>query len=330
MQKLKKEQMQKGITLIALVITIVVLLILAGVSIATLTGNNGILTRANDAKIESEETEEDELRRLTALEAATNLENKTIIDNSMGKDVTVTIPAGFAISLVEGEQTVKEGLVIIDKNGNEFVWIPVTDESTYIRNTTYESTDISSNSYDYDGYLPSTVENEKKVVTNAKGFYIARYETGKELINNEYVPVSKKGAVVWCNITQPEAQSISESFISNSNVVSALISGTQWDVTMGFVNNKDGFITTEMSANRHIGSLTVSGQNKADKVYNIYDLEGNAWEYIAEKNTYSTNSLYNRRGSYYNGNNSASYRSCCNGEESSSRSFRMVLYPIKS
>ena len=41
---------QKGITLIALVITIIVLLILAGVSIAMLTGNNGILTRANEAK----------------------------------------------------------------------------------------------------------------------------------------------------------------------------------------------------------------------------------------------------------------------------------------
>ena len=43
----------KGITLIALVITIVVLLILASVSIAMLTGDNGILTRAGDAKIET-------------------------------------------------------------------------------------------------------------------------------------------------------------------------------------------------------------------------------------------------------------------------------------
>ena len=41
---------QKGITLIALVITIIVLLILAGVSIAMLTGDNGILTRAGEAK----------------------------------------------------------------------------------------------------------------------------------------------------------------------------------------------------------------------------------------------------------------------------------------
>ena len=45
---------EKGITLIALVITIIVLLILAGVSIATLTGENGILTKANDAKSQTE------------------------------------------------------------------------------------------------------------------------------------------------------------------------------------------------------------------------------------------------------------------------------------
>ena len=47
----------KGITLIALVITIIVLLILAGVSIAMLTGNNGILTRANDAKTDNTKAE---------------------------------------------------------------------------------------------------------------------------------------------------------------------------------------------------------------------------------------------------------------------------------
>ena len=48
---------QKGITLIALVITIIVLLILAGVSIAMLTGKNGILTQANNAKAETTKAE---------------------------------------------------------------------------------------------------------------------------------------------------------------------------------------------------------------------------------------------------------------------------------
>ena len=49
-QKFNKMHEDKGITLIALVITIIVLLILAGVSIAMLTGENGILTKAGDAR----------------------------------------------------------------------------------------------------------------------------------------------------------------------------------------------------------------------------------------------------------------------------------------
>ena len=48
MKKILKNE--RGITLIALVITIIVLLILAGVSIAMLTGENGILTQSTKAK----------------------------------------------------------------------------------------------------------------------------------------------------------------------------------------------------------------------------------------------------------------------------------------
>ena len=51
---INQKETQKGITLIALVITIIVLLILAGVSIAMLTGQKGILTQANNAKNETE------------------------------------------------------------------------------------------------------------------------------------------------------------------------------------------------------------------------------------------------------------------------------------
>ena len=119
-EKLTKKQ--RGITLIALVITIIVLLILAGVSIAMLTGNNGILTQVQKAKNRTEEAQEDELRKLTALEAATNLSNTIYKDKN---EQIVTIPAGFAVSKVEGENTVEDGLVIIDSKGNEFVWIPV-------------------------------------------------------------------------------------------------------------------------------------------------------------------------------------------------------------
>lgn len=49
-----KTRNSKGITLIALVITIIVLLILAGISIAMLTGDNGLLTKASKAKTDTE------------------------------------------------------------------------------------------------------------------------------------------------------------------------------------------------------------------------------------------------------------------------------------
>ena len=61
MKKQKEKLKQnKGITLIALVITIIVLLILAGVSIAILTGENGILSQAAKAKEETEKAQANE------------------------------------------------------------------------------------------------------------------------------------------------------------------------------------------------------------------------------------------------------------------------------
>ena len=54
---LKRQRSNKGITLIALVITIIVLLILAGVTIATLTGDNEILTQAGNAKEQTEKAD---------------------------------------------------------------------------------------------------------------------------------------------------------------------------------------------------------------------------------------------------------------------------------
>ena len=54
---MKISNKNRGITLIALIITIIVLLILAGISIATLTGDNGILRKATDAKTKNDEAQ---------------------------------------------------------------------------------------------------------------------------------------------------------------------------------------------------------------------------------------------------------------------------------
>ena len=55
---------EKGITLIALIVTIIVLIILAGISISILTGENGIITRVQNAKNTTNETENEEINML--------------------------------------------------------------------------------------------------------------------------------------------------------------------------------------------------------------------------------------------------------------------------
>ena len=62
---------EKGIALIALVVTIIVLLILAGISISMLTGENGILNRASEAKESTGVAQTEELVKLSITDALT-------------------------------------------------------------------------------------------------------------------------------------------------------------------------------------------------------------------------------------------------------------------
>ena len=65
---MKNYKKNKGITLIALVVTIIVLLILAGISISMLTGQNGILKRTSQAKKETDESSQEEDMNMKNLE----------------------------------------------------------------------------------------------------------------------------------------------------------------------------------------------------------------------------------------------------------------------
>ena len=141
---------ERGITLIALVITIVILIILATVSISIIFGEGGLVQRAQLAKEMTEQATLEEQEGLNTLsdnlanimaenqmskvpettqEAKPNLnedgptfENTTTITDDL--DNEVTIPGGFNIAEDSGTK-VEEGIVIEDSNDNQFVWIPV-------------------------------------------------------------------------------------------------------------------------------------------------------------------------------------------------------------
>ena len=75
--KKKRERKNKGITLIALVITIIVLLILAGVSIAMLTGESGILGKANSAASQTKKAKYIEDVKIVIMEAKLDMDTGT-------------------------------------------------------------------------------------------------------------------------------------------------------------------------------------------------------------------------------------------------------------
>ena len=200
-------QNNSGFTLIALVITIIVLLILAGVSISMLTGTNGILTQVQNAKQVTEESAEKEKRQLSQVEASTHLENYDYTD---AEGNTATIPAWFAVSNVDGENLVSKGLVIIGTTRNEYVWIPCTTDSNDTNKLQYKreeaawgieddnGTKATKDELTLVGVTPSKeasdngitttvlneiveqVKNEKASVKANGGYYIGRFETGKE------------------------------------------------------------------------------------------------------------------------------------------------------
>ena len=110
----------KGITLIALVITIIVLLILAGIAISMLTGDNGILTIAATSKEETEEAAVQEAIKLAYMNAlAQYYEDGTSIVETMQEElesqygegnVTITETDGTYIVTIDGTEYTIEGI----------------------------------------------------------------------------------------------------------------------------------------------------------------------------------------------------------------------------
>ena len=155
---------RKGITLVALVITIVILIILATITINFAFGEDGLIQRAEDAKNLTEESTNEEQEQLDSalskinsilagngennendsdelmtVEEAKNNNSSNFTSTTTIKDDLenrITVPGGFHIASDSGLK-VEEGIVIEDSIGNQFVWIPVGE---YNVSTTINST----------------------------------------------------------------------------------------------------------------------------------------------------------------------------------------------
>ena len=151
MKKEIKNKQEKGITLIALVVTIVVLLILAGVSISLVLNNNGVISKAKDAKNQYAEAQTNEEKQLNEVSdwIDTKVGDTTGGGSTGGSGDSTTkvdgvpIPEGYyyvggtkAKGMVISDNVADKELdkgkenVRRDLAGNQWVWVPVETPSS--------------------------------------------------------------------------------------------------------------------------------------------------------------------------------------------------------
>ena len=157
-KKQKKIQSKNGITLIALVITIVVLLILAGISIQMLTGNNGILQKAGQAKESTDEAQIIEEAKIDILAFQTSKLGDSLTEAELEG---ILSPKYGTLSTAE-ERTIDKKLTTIDGkvipvskiyNGSLIALLPTiadADEKDYYGNFIDYDVDLDDTTNDYD------------------------------------------------------------------------------------------------------------------------------------------------------------------------------------
>ena len=270
-QKLKKmAKERRGVTLIALVITIIVLLILAGVTIAMLTGDNGIISKAMQAKNKTEEarkTEEAGLKKIENYINGKSAEAGVVIQDlksiksdgtegevigekvSDGAEGVVPVPNGFYY--VGG--TVKSGAVISDNladkdkykgqevvgtdlSGNQFVFIPVNGiDLKYEQDHTYDGKHEYVYTTELSGYTSqsewSDDSGEQASVKNYGGFFIGRYEAG-------YPDEIKEGTIVNYKNSATGKVPVSKAGVASWNLVNQTVAKAATESMYNAANSK--------------------------------------------------------------------------------------------
>ena len=357
--KRTKQQNQKfnqGITLVALVVTIVVLLILSSVSLNLVLGDNGIIVKAKEAAEKTAAAQEKEMIERNLLEQ--ELENSLATPTPKPQPTDgVKIPTGFYY--VGG--TKASGIVISDnkndKNkyrnqkvvgtdllGNQYVWIPCTTDSSssdlqYARtewgvevdgadnsraikdeltltdsSVTYSDADTANGiNADVSKEIVAQIKAEKTSVAKYGGYYIGRYEVGK----NGDTAVVKYNQTPYASITWSTAYGLAKKIITNSEATSYLCSSYAWDTAVNFIQNNstaknyatsiEGFngnwnpqAVKDPSGNviKPAGTSQQLNTGLTTQFCNIFDMGGNEAEFTTELNPGTSETVVLRGGDY--------------------------------
>ena len=260
----------KAVTLIALVITIIVLLILAGVAIAMLTGENGIISKAMQAKTKTEDSKETEEAGLKEIENYINgksaeagvvvqdlksiksdgTEGEVIGEKvSDGAGGVVPIPSGFyyvggiaksgtviSDNLADKDKYKGQEVVGTDLSGNQFVFIPVNGiDLKYEQDHTYDGKHEYVYTTELSGYTSqsewSDDSGEQASVKNYGGFFIGRYEAG-------YPDEIKEGTIVNYKNSATGKVPVSKAGVASWNLVNQTVAKAATESMYNAANSK--------------------------------------------------------------------------------------------
>lgn len=173
------------------------------------------------------------------------------------------------------------GFVIQDELQNEFVWVPCSLDNEN-DNTILGRYDFNENINNFiDTKVFECMEKydqiEEFIISVQKygGFYIARYEAGKE---NETL-VSKPNVQAWNNITQQEAIDLSYKMYNSDEFNNSLINSFAWDTTLKWLEKTNNIKYSEIEINNKNENAYITG---VTSINNIYDLNENVSEWTTE------------------------------------------------
>ena len=287
-----KLQKEKGITLVALVVTIVVLLILAGVSINLVLGENGLITQAQEAKRKTEEATQNDLSDMDRISV------------ELGKyGNTQSVFEGGTWNEVLGLCTPKLGTNMVG-----VYWSDGTknDEGLYVASETSTNVEVTSDQaefswaewYNYRAETTEKLDSKKSRWANAKSLadgsyfvWIPRYEY--KILSGEHTSTAGKIDVefISANVTEStkEGYKVHPAFTTNLQ-----LGGWDKDISgiwvakyeMSMEETTDGgrpWSNTEVTS--ETGDKTISNTVRAVSKPSQY-----SWNYINISNCF-TNSL---------------------------------------
>ena len=275
----------------------------------------------------------------------------------------IEIPSGIEAVLNEdgSVKEIKRTLV-----GNQFVWVPCK-EKEYVK-TDWGQGNVANRS---NSCWDTSVDRAGELQTKKYGgFYVARFEAGlasdieetkdrqqntglNQTYNKEGRPQSKAGLVPWNYIDWNQSRKNANSMYNTDYVNSGLITGTQWDVMINWMTDKNsseltssgtfgnyanvtptitlgrtsyGFVSgaywyqdqfvetwTKDSKRQSTTTQWTTGASNEARKKNLYDVAGNLWEWTEET-------------SFYGGNSSTQYRIFRGGSFVLPSSFTPICY----